>query len=122
MLKTRYSKIRSSDCANKDQVSLKITMLQKLSVHLPEEKSHIPEYLKYRDKGYMHFPCPEMLSFLKVVNLKTKKHVNPESFAELGSDLLKKIGEMMENDTKPLASFATTYGTCKGTGGNGTAV
>jgi len=38
-------------------------MLQKLSVHLPEEKAHIPEYLKYRDEGYMYFPCPEMLPF-----------------------------------------------------------
>ena len=50
MLKTRYSKMQNPTCSNKDHVSLEITMLQKLSVHLPEEKTHIPEYLKCRDE------------------------------------------------------------------------
>ena len=44
MLKTSYSKMLNPSCSNKDQVSLEITMLQKFSVHLPEEKAHIPEY------------------------------------------------------------------------------
>ena len=56
MLKIRYDKIQSSttaDCNN--QVSMEISVLQKLSVHLQEEKTHISMYLKYRDEGYMYF-------------------------------------------------------------------
>ena len=33
-------------------------------------KEHIPEYLRYRDNGYMYFPCKEMLPFLISVDLK----------------------------------------------------
>ena len=38
----------------------------------------------------MYFPCPEILPFLRAVDVKTKKHANSESFTELGADLLKK--------------------------------
>ena len=49
MFKTRYEKMKSPNCNNKDQISLEITILQKLSVHTANEKTHIPEYLKYQD-------------------------------------------------------------------------
>ena len=64
-------------------------------MHLEEGKSHIPEYLKYRDKGFMYFPIPEMLPLLKAVDVKTKKLVNNESFTELGSDMLKKVADSL---------------------------
>jgi len=55
---------------------MEISILQKLSVHLQEEKTHIPMYLKYRDEGYMYFPIPEMLPLLKAVDVKTKEYVS----------------------------------------------
>ena len=40
MLKIRYDKIRSSSCADNDQVATETAILQNLSVHLQEEKVH----------------------------------------------------------------------------------
>jgi len=53
MLSTRYKIIEASS-KNYNQISLEITLLQRLSVHTKEEKDHIPDYLKYRDEGYMY--------------------------------------------------------------------
>ena len=88
MLQVRYKKMKGSTCTNQDQVSKEISILQKLSIHDKKEKAHIPEYLQYRDEGYMYFPCTELLPFLKAVDIKTKEHTNNESFKELGADLL----------------------------------
>ena len=106
MFKVRYDKIRSSNCADKDQVSMEISILQKLSIHLEEDKTHIPAYLKYRDKGFMYFPIPEMLPLLKAVDVKTKELANNDSFAELGSDMIKKVADSLENNTDFLTMFS----------------
>ena len=61
MLHDRYDKIKTSQ--QKDQISKEITLLQKVSVHKKGKKEHISDSLKYRDKGYMYFPCLELLPF-----------------------------------------------------------
>ena len=72
--------------------------MQKLSIYDKKEKAHIPEYLQYRDEGYMYFPCTELLPFLKAVDIKTKEHANSESFKELiGADLLTTVSNSVEN-------------------------
>jgi len=68
MLKTRYNKMIKSTNANQDQVSLEISILQRISIHKEKEKSHIPDYLKYRDEDFMYFPCEELLPFLRHKN------------------------------------------------------
>ena len=108
MLKLRYEKMKSPNCNDKDQILLEITILQGLSVHRKNEKAHIPAYLKYRDEGYMYFPCSEVLPFLKAVDMKTKEHANISSFSEFGADLVKIIGDSMENNSELLSIFNTT--------------
>ena len=49
MLQSRYTQIKSCILAQKERVSLELSVLQKLSIHNKEEKAHIPSYLKYRD-------------------------------------------------------------------------
>jgi len=105
MLKIRYDKIRSSSSADKDQVAMEISILQKLSVHIQEEKTHIPMYLKYRDEGYMYFPIPEMLPLLKAVDVKTKEYANNNQFAELGSDLLITAADSLGNNFEIMILF-----------------
>jgi len=73
MLKIWYDKIRSSSSAHKDQVAMEISIVQKFIVHIQEEKTHIPMYLKYRDERNMYFPILEMLPLLKAVDVKTKE-------------------------------------------------
>ena len=108
MFNTRYEKMKSPNCNDKDQISLEITILQKLSIHRENEKAHIPAYLKYRDEGYMYFPCSEILPFLKTIDMKTKEHTNINSFSELGTDLVRTIGNSMDNNPELLSIFNTT--------------
>ena len=108
MLKLRYTKMRSPNCTNKDQISLEITILQGLSVHRENEKALIPAYLKYRDEGYMYFPCTEILPFLKAVDMKTKEHANISSFSEFGADFVKTISDSMENNSELFDIFNRT--------------
>jgi len=74
-------------------------------VHLEEDKSNSPAYLKYRDEGFMYFPIPELLPMLKAVDIKTKELANNDSFTDLGSDLLKKVVDSLENSDEILIMF-----------------
>ena len=99
MLHSRYEK--SKDHRN-ESILQQITILQRLNSYT---KEHIPEYLKYRDNGYMYFPCTEMLTFLVSVDLKTKEMANEQSFNEHGSNLLKVAGDNIEKDRCLLSEF-----------------
>ena len=82
----------------KDQVSKEITLLQKLSVHEKDKKVYLPEYLQYRDEGYMYFPCQELLPFLKALDLRVKEITNDSNFTKQGCSLLSGILEKVEDD------------------------
>ena len=56
--------MKKSTNVNRDQISLEISILQRISIHEEKDKSHIPDYLKYRGEGFMYFPCKELLPFL----------------------------------------------------------
>ena len=99
MLHSRYDKVRDH---KNEGVSQEITILQRLNSYT---KEHIPEYLKYRDNGYMYFPCTEMLPFLISVDLKTNEKANEQSFKEHGSNLLKVAGDNIEKDGSLLSGF-----------------
>ena len=56
----------------------------------------------------MYFPCSEMLPFLKAIDMKTKEHANINSFSKLGTDLVRTIGDSMDNNPELLNIFNTT--------------
>ena len=99
MLHNRYSQIKSCGLSLKERVSLEISVLQKLSIHKIEEKIHIPSYLKYRDCGYMYFPCEELMPFLKAVDTATTKSCTDEMFRREGSKLLTTLAVSIEKDS-----------------------
>ena len=72
MLHSKYTKIKSCPLNEEYRFSQEITVLQQISIHKKEDKDHIPGYLKYRDEGYMYFPCVEQLPFLKAVDVAIK--------------------------------------------------
>ena len=55
MLHSRYARIKVCALSDQQQLSLEISVLQKLSIHRKEEKANVPSYLKYRDNGNMFF-------------------------------------------------------------------
>ena len=73
-----------------------------------EDKDHVPDYLKYRDEGYMYFPCVELLPFLKAANVATKEEINNTTFSQQGSDVLTTIVGKIQGDPNLLSSFVTT--------------
>jgi len=60
-------------------------------------KEHISDSLKYRDEGFMYFPCLELLPFLKAVDLQVKQIVNQDNFAKQGSAVLCMINETLKH-------------------------
>ena len=65
-------------------------------------KSLIPAHFKYRDEGYMYFPCSEILPFLKAVDVKTKEHPNISIFSEFGANLVRTFSDFVENNSELL--------------------
>lgn len=98
-------KFKICSLLQKDQLSKEITLLLKLSFHEKDKKQFIPAYLQYRDEGYMYFPCPELLPFLKAVYSQVNKIVNHKKFTECGSNLLSNIVEKVEGDDALPSSF-----------------
>ena len=108
MLHRRYTKIKSCPLNQKDRVLQEITVLQQLTVHQKEDKHHVPDYLQYRDEGYMYFPCVELLLFLKAVDIATKKGINNTSFSQQGSDMLTSIVEKVNGNPNLQSLFLST--------------
>ena len=108
MLHSKYTTIKSSPLNQEDRVSQEITVLQQISIHKKEDKDHIPGYLKYRDEGYMYFPCVEQLPFLKAVDVAIKEEINNKTFSQQGSEVLTTIAGKIQGDPNLLSSFVTT--------------
>ena len=54
-----------------------------------KNKAGMPDYLKYRDKGYMYSPDPMFIPFFRAVDECIKSVVNEKGFKEHGDQLVK---------------------------------
>ena len=86
MLKLHYQKIRSCSDEQRDQLSQEICILQAMNT---KDKSNIPDYLKYRDRGFMYFPHSSFIPFLRAVDDIVKRVVNSNGLEENGHNLIK---------------------------------
>lgn len=53
-----------------------------------DKKECMPEYLKYRDKGYMYSPVTESISFFRAIDDCVREQINEIGFQEHGSNLV----------------------------------
>ena len=86
MLHLRYKRIKTTPLDHKDQISQEISILQAIN---SKDKYSIPEYMKYRDLGYMYFPHPIFIPFLRHVDTTVKEVVNPSGIDKEGNNLIK---------------------------------
>ena len=86
MLKLRYKELKNCSRTNRNALSIQVCMLQAMNL---KDKSGIPDYLKYRDRGYMYFPHSSLIPFLRGIDTVVKKCVNEDKFCEHGDDLIK---------------------------------
>ena len=86
MLHALYKEIKCCSNDSKDAFSQKITILQAINI---KDKSCIPGYLQYHDRGFLYFPDPVFLSYLREVNAVLKNVVNSKGLNEHGDELIK---------------------------------
>jgi len=84
MLHRRYKQIRTA--SNKNLMSIEISMLQAINT---KDKSDIPEYLQYQDRGFIYSPHKTFIPFIRQLDTDLKKFVNVEHFNKHGDNLIK---------------------------------
>ena len=86
MLKNRYNEIKKCPSSVRNVLSVEIFMLQAMKI---KDKSGIPDYLRYRDKGFMYFPDSSLVPFLRNFDSILKEIVNEEGLRKHGDNLIK---------------------------------
>lgn len=86
MIKLRYKDIQRCPAINRDKVSQEITILLGINT---KDKSEMPDYLKYRDRGHMYTPTPSFVPFLREVDTCVKSATNSDSFKQHGDEIIK---------------------------------
>lgn len=86
MLHALYKEIKQCSDDQRNVLSQKITVLQAINT---KDKSCIPGYLKYRDRGYMYFPDPLFIPYIREVDTILKQVVNSKGLNEHGAELIK---------------------------------
>ena len=65
MLHALYKEIKCCSDDSKNALSQKIAILQAINI---KDKSCIPGYLQYRDRGFLYFPDPVFIPYLREVD------------------------------------------------------
>jgi len=77
MEKDHYKAMKLEQTKDKGKLSQEIHILQALNT---KDKEKVPVYLKYRDLGFMYFPCQELIPFLQDVDVAVKAVCNETGF------------------------------------------
>ena len=88
MLHLRYNATRIKELPSSSFVSQEILILQAINT---KDKSSMPEYLRYRDRGYMYTPHPNFIPFFRDVDITVKEVVNTTGFQKYRNELIKVI-------------------------------
>ena len=86
MLKRRYNEIKHCSSNVRNALSIEISMLHAMKT---KNKSSIPAYLNYRDKGFMYFIHSSFIPFLRNFDGELKEVVNDKGFCKHGDNLIK---------------------------------
>lgn len=86
MLHKRYKDIRKCSNDKRDVLSMEIKVLQMINT---KEKTHMPHYLQYRDKGHMYTPDATFIQFFRAIDENIKSVMNEKGLQEHGDQLIK---------------------------------
>ena len=79
MLHLHYKQIKECTDMQRDKLSQEITILQAMVM---KDKSNLPHYLKYRDRGFMYFPDVSFVPFLQMIHETIRQVVSISSLEE----------------------------------------
>ncbi|XP_065912862.1 uncharacterized protein [Dysidea avara] len=105
MLHLHYKQIKGCSDAQRDKLSQEITILQSINT---KDKSKIPEYLKYRDRGYMYFPDISFIPFIRQVDEVVKGVVSEEKMEGDGGQIIKAAHEKIKSCSSLEGCFLST--------------
>ena len=91
-------KLRFAHYFKKINFRRKFYIITEIKCSRERQETIYPAYLQYRDEGYIYFPCPELLPFLKAIDSQVNKIVNHKKFTECGLNLLSNLVEKVEGD------------------------
>lgn len=86
MLHLRYNQIKVCRDDQRDILSQEISILQAVN---SKDKTNIPDYLNYRDRGYMYFPDQVFICFLRDLDSTVKEIVNADGLQKERDNLIK---------------------------------
>lgn len=109
MLHNRYKAMKQELTTQKEKTSEEIHILQALNT---KDKEKVPNYLKYRDKGFMYFPREEVMPFLQEVDAAVKTICNEEGFRKYGKSLVQETVKFVHSGTKLKENFSTVVTNC----------
>ena len=69
MLHNRYRSSHASPYSKRNKIANEISILKAMEC---KDKSVIPASLKYRDRGFMYFPDPSFIAFIKAIDDKVR--------------------------------------------------
>ena len=80
MLHLRYDQLKSGvHELKREAVKDEITILKAIQC---TDKHHVPDYLQYRDRGYMYFPAARYIPFIRNVDTCVLDYANESSFTQ----------------------------------------
>jgi len=79
MLHLRYKQIKGCKDTLRNKLSQEITILQAM---IMKDKTNLPHYLKYRDRGFMYFPDFSFVPFIQTVHETVRSAVSISSLGE----------------------------------------
>ena len=83
MLQLRYKQLKSCLDDKQDKLSQEISLLQAINC---KDKTTIPGYLHYRDRGFMYFPDKLFLPLLRKIDSVVKVVVNFNGLKQEGDN------------------------------------
>jgi len=86
MLHLRYKQLKTCTDDKRDVISQEVTLLQTIN---SKEKTKIPGYLHYHEKGFMYFPDSIFLPILRKIDTLVKGVANFNTFKQEGDNLIK---------------------------------
>ena len=86
MLHFRYKQLKSCSDDKRDRLSQEVSLLQTINC---KDKTSIPGYLCYCDRGFMYFPDKVFLPLLQEFDSVVKLVVNFNGLKQEGDNLIK---------------------------------
>ena len=83
MLHALCKEIKCYSHEARDALSQKITILQAINI---KDKSCIPGCLQYHNRGFLYFPDPVFIPYLRKVDVILKEVVNSKGLNKHGDD------------------------------------